>query len=396
MSESFRFDHITNDRELEGFVKRIRGSQVIAFDTEFVSEDRYLPELCLLQVRADEHLGIVDTLSCRDLSPFWELVVDEVAGHTTVVHAAREEFRFCLSATGRRPARMIDTQIASGLIGLEFPAAYSTLVSRLAGKHVSKHETRTNWRHRPLSKHQLQYAIQDVAFLPGIYAAIRSELERLGREDWLAEEMHQQQSDFEADAGAERWDRLPGISSLQPEQLAVARELWRWRQAKARELDQPVRRVLRDDLLVELARQGTSDRTKVRSIRGMDYGRVQKLLPEIGEAIDRGLQTLPTELPRRPRRARVPNMGLLGQFLATALGVICRDASVSPNLVASTEELRAVAAWRLGLLNLDQPPRLFSGWRKTLAGDRFDEFLAGTCSLRVVNPQSDQPLAIVR
>ncbi len=361
MSDKVQFAYINETSGLADFCRRIRGSGLIGFDTEFVSEDRYAPQLCLLQICGDGDMAIVDTLECRDLSPFWELITDESAGHVTVVHAAREEFRFCRNAIGRRPARMFDTQIAAGLIGLEFPAAYSNLVSRLAGDNLTKSETRTNWRHRPLTDNQLQYAIKDVLYLQPIYHEIMSRIRELGREEWLAEEMERQQLAFETDADSESWDRLPGTSSLKPRQLAVVRELWRWRDATARQRDAPARKILRDDLLVELVRRGTSQRANIRSIRGMDYGRIQKHLPEISETIQRGITLPESEWPRRTRKARIPNLGLLGQFLATALGVICRDAMIAPNIAASTEELRTVAAWRMGLIQLDEPPRLFSG-----------------------------------
>ncbi len=394
MSDKVQFTYIHDSDELADFCGQIRGSRLIGFDTEFVSEDRYLPQLCLLQISGDGHYAIVDTLECEDLSSFWELITDPSSGHITVVHAAREEFRFCRNACGNRPARMFDTQIAAGLIGLEYPAAYSNLVNRLVGDTLSKSETRTNWRHRPLTENQLQYAIKDVCYLQSIHDEIMSRISELGRESWLQEEMERQQQEFEDSADTERWDRLSGASSLKPRQLAVIRELWRWREQIACQRDSPARKILRDDLLVELARRGTSNRAKIRSIRGMDYGRIQKHLPEISQTIEQAIQLPESEWPRRTRKARIPNLGLLGQFLATALGVICRDANIAPNMAASTEELRMVAAWRMGLIQLDEPPRLFTGWRREVIAARIEEVLDGTCSIRVVDPKSDQPLSI--
>lgn len=394
MSQRIDFQHIKSDARLIDFCDRIKGSPVIAFDTEFVSEDRYSPELCLLQVAAGEELAIIDTLSCDDLEPFWDLICDVSNGHETVVHAAREEFRFCRMAVHQRPHGLFDTQIAAGLIGLEFPAAYSNLVYRFTGNSLQKGETRTNWRRRPLSQAQLQYAIKDVAYLGTIHQQISEKLAEMERTQWLLQEMQFRQDEFENEMKPSRWRRLSGTVSMSPRDLAVVREIWKWREDIAISRNMPARRVLRDDLLVELGKQKSTNLKKIKSIRGMDYGRVQKYLPEISDAIDRGLSIPEEDCPERAKKSRIPNMGLLGQFLATALGVICREESVAPNLVGSTQDLRTMAAWRLGMIKLDETPRLFQGWRKQVVADRIDEMLEGKKSMRVRNPKADQPLVI--
>ncbi len=103
------------------------------------------------------------------------------AGHTTVVHAGREEFRFCRRSSGARPANLFDIQIAAGLIGLDYPAAYGTLLQKLLGESLGKGETRTNWRRRPLHKRQLDYALQDVVYLEPLYDRIVAKLDEMGR-----------------------------------------------------------------------------------------------------------------------------------------------------------------------------------------------------------------------
>lgn len=394
MTDKIPFSFVDTRRKLSDFCDKIRGSAIIGFDTEFVSEDRFSPELCLLQICADKHLAIVDTMLIDDLAPFWELVSDESSGHTTIVHAAREEFRFCVGACGKRPANLFDTQIAAGLVGMDYPASYSNLVARFAGQLVSKSETRTNWRHRPLSNSQMQYAIKDVFYLQPVYKEIRKLLKELDRESWLVEEMAIAQDELEKDMTAERWDRLPGVSGMQPQQLAIVRALWMWREETASRLNSPARRILRDDLVVELAKRGIGERSGIRAVRGMEYGRVQKYLDEISKVIAEAARAPRSEYPKRSRKPRVPNLGLLGQFLSTALGVICREARIAPNLVATTDELRTVAAWRLGMAKLPETPRLFSGWRKQLIGRHLDEILKGEKSIRVVDPNAEQPLAI--
>ena len=392
MSRQFDFEYIETNPHLEEFCAEISDSPIIAFDTEFVSEDCYQPQLCLIQIASGNNLAIVDSLAVGNQMPFWNLLVD--GKHQTVVHAAREEFRFCRYFTSRRPSRLFDTQIGAGLVGLEFPAALSTLTNKLLGESLQKSETRTNWRKRPLTDSQLKYAISDVVFLEAIHAEVSQQLEKLGRLAWVDEEMDRQQTDYEMFETRDRWMRLPGATSMSPKELAIVREIWEWREQKAEKRNLPPKKILRDDLIIETAKRGLSSVKRIRSIRGMEYGRLKKYLPEISSAIERGLNLPRDQWPKKSKKDRIPNLGLLGQFLATALGVICRDASIAPNLVGTTQDLRTMAAWRLGLLQLDEPPALVTGWRGEVIGDEIDHVLQGQRSIRVTDPSSDQPLSI--
>ncbi|MCU0873826.1 MAG: HRDC domain-containing protein, partial [Pirellulaceae bacterium] len=263
-----KYDYLDDHRKLVQFCGEIAGAGCIAFDTEFVSEDSYRPELCLIQVAAGGHLGVIDPLAIEDLAPFWQLLAEP--GRETIVHAGRHEFCFCLQAIGRRPAALFDIQIAAGLIGLEFPAAYGTLVTKLLGKSLRKGETRTDWRRRPLSHRQLEYALQDVVHLEPIRDVLRQRLAALGRTDWLAAELEDWQADVETAEFQDRWRRMSGTSNLGPRALAIARELWQWRDTEAQRRNSPARRILRDDLIAELAKGETDDIHRIQAIRGLN------------------------------------------------------------------------------------------------------------------------------
>ncbi|MBM4090200.1 MAG: ribonuclease D, partial [Planctomycetes bacterium] len=213
------YDYIDTDEGLGEFCDAIAGVPSIALDTEFVSEDRYFPELCLVQVAAGERHAVIDSLAIAHLDPFWRLVA--TPGRTVIVHAGREEHRFCRRAVGQGLATWFDTQIASGLIGLEYPASYATLIQKLLGKSLGKGETRTDWRRRPLSARQLEYALQDVVYLEPLHGEISSRLKTLDRDAWLAAELAAYQDRWEQEETAERWRRVAGISGLTARQLAV-------------------------------------------------------------------------------------------------------------------------------------------------------------------------------
>jgi len=390
-----RHQHITKDSELREFCHSLVDVRVIAFDTEFVSEGNYRPELCLIQVATDEHLAVIDPLTIDDLTPFWSVLAD--GEHVSIAHAAREELRFCLDSVKKRPANLFDTQIAAGLVGLEYPASFANLVQKILGTALPKGETRTDWRRRPLSARQIDYALHDVIPLAPLFDDLSKRLQRLGRTTWLDDEMQQWQSGVEAyETQQVQWRRVKGIANLSSRSLAVLRELWIWRDDIARSRNSPAKRVLRDDLMVELAKIQSSDEARISSIRGLERRDLQRQLPQISAVIAKALALAKSECPPSARRKSSPQLTVLGQFLNTALSSICRAANLAPGIVGGVQDLRDLAAYRL---NLDpqksgEKPALAQGWRAEIVGCVIDDLLEGKTAIMIHDPLSDQPLKL--
>ena len=390
-----QYDHIDSDQQLREFCDSVAGAQCLGFDTEFVSEDTYRPQLCLIQIAADDRLAVIDPLAIEDVTPFWDLLAQP--GHETIVHAGREEFLFCLAAIGRRPTNWFDIQIAAGFVGLEYPAAYNTLISKLVGKSLPKGETRTDWRRRPLSDQQLEYALQDVVYLKQISEILVGRLDKLGRREWLADELDSWLTQVEDAENTEQWRRVSGSAGLSSRKLAIVREVWRWRDGEAARRNAPPKRILRNDLIVEIARRQTDNVQRIRSVRGMEHRHLQRHLESIADCVRRALALPDGDCPRRLRRvdSSQPSLVLLGQFLNTALGCICRTSELAPGLVGSVQDMRDLVAQRLGLASPDaQPPRLEQGWRAKVLGPEIDKLLRGELGLRVAVPMADQPLSL--
>jgi ribonuclease D len=389
---SVQYENITTQRELTDFCDALSGAGTIAFDTEFVSEDSYRPQLCLVQVAAPGRLAVIDAIAIEDMTPFWDRLA--VGDHQTIAHAGRQELCFSLHAIGKRPRRLFDTQIAAGMVGLEYPAAYSTLVAKLLGKTLGKGETRSDWRRRPLSGCQIDYALQDVVYLEQIRDTLLERLESLKRVAWLDDELDCWQSHVEAAESRERWQSVSRTSGLPPRALAVVRALWRWREAEAQRQNRPPRQILRDDLIAELARRRASDVEQICNVRGMDRRGKQRYLAPISECIAEALALPKHKLPRTQRRnSSRPELNVLGQFLATALGSICRAKQVAPGLVGSVQDVRDFVAFRLGLNDsAGQPPALACGWRSEVVGHTMEDILSGKLVIRVSDPLAEQPL----
>ncbi|TWU10122.1 ribonuclease D [Allorhodopirellula heiligendammensis] len=384
------YETIVSAEQLAEFCERIATEPVIGFDTEFVSEDCYRPELCLIQVAAGEHLAIIDPYPVGDTQPFWDLLV--TPGRTVVAHAAREEIRFAYRYTGKPIAGLFDTQLAAGFVGIEYPASLGTLVQKLVGLTLPKGETRTNWRHRPLTSEQLTYALHDVTNLFEMFEKLRGEIDHLDRMSWVVEETQRLQQKVMDAEESENWHRVSGSSGLKPRQLEIVRQLWRWREAIAKSKDRLPRRIMRDDLIVELAKRGSADAAKIRSIRGLERRNYHDQYDDIAAAIQTGLNAHEDDLPRRSRGRSRAASPMLSQFLSTAIACISRQHKIAPAIVGNSDDVKDLLAYELTPRRGAAVPALLQGWRGDIVGKNFRKILAGKLAIRVADLTEDQPL----
>lgn len=188
---------------------------------------------------------------------------------------------------------------------------------------------------------------------------------------------------------------MTGSGNLSRRDLALVREIWTWREQEAQRRNCPVRRILRDDLIVELAKRRTADPRQIRAVRGMERGDLQRLLPSLTEAIQRGMMIPDDDCPRSIRRDSNAQLTMVAQFLASALSSLCRSSQVAASIVGTAQDVRDFIAYRLGE-NVDDDgelPLLATGWRAEVVGNLLNDLLSGQVSIRIQDPRSDQPLA---
>ncbi len=362
---------VSTTEDLPELIAGIEAADLVGMDTEFVAEDCYRPDLCLLQISTRTDVFIVDPRTIGDLGRIWELLVD--GRRTVVVHAGREEILFAYRATGKSIPTLFDVQLALGLLGGEFPASYGKLLQRTLGEMVPKGETRTDWRKRPLSSAQLEYAALDVLHLPLLFDALSQEIRQLGRWEWLSDELIRRQANLIETQLQEGWHRLSGVQSLHGRQLGIVRELWTWRDQRAEQKNMPARRVLRDDLIVELAKRGSADAKKIAHIRGLHHPGFQRFIPEIADCVARGLAAEPPQPPWQGQGKRPRPPALLQQFLTAAMSYLCRIHNISPTIVGTSDDVGRLASYWMSGLQLPESdpefPQLLRGWRAELVGN---------------------------
>jgi ribonuclease D len=384
---------ITSPDQLAAFCDELRRADRIGFDTEFVSEDTFRPELCLIQVATADRLAVIDPYKAGSLSEFWRVLAD--GQHTTIVHAAREEVNFALNDGGRPPANLFDTQLAAGFCSMEFPSSYGGVVSKFLDRTPAKGEQRTDWRRRPLTPAQIDYALEDVRYLLPLHDELVRQLKKTKRLEWFQDETAIWYQDLCDSRDRPRWRKVSGIGNLPIRSLAIVRELWHWRQAEAERRDQPPRRILRDDLIVELAKRKSGEADKIKAIRGMQQAGGKQVMDQLAACIRRGLEAPLDDIVQGRRESMPSQLNLLGQFLSPALSSICRSANVATSLAGTASDVRDLIAYRLefGSWGDEEPPLLARGWRAELVGNLIDDLLTGRKSIRIDDPLSEHPLS---
>lgn len=355
---------VTDTDTLAAVCQRIAAEPYVAIDTEFLRDKTYYSRLCLVQLAGKDDVVAVDTLAADiDLSPLYELLVNPSV--LKVFHAARQDVEIFVNQMEAVPAPMFDTQIAAMVCGFGDAVSYDRLVRALTGVNIDKTSRFTDWSHRPLSEHQIEYALADVIHLRPSYEKLAKRLEKTGRSGWLAEEMAvlTDMATYRVEPD-EAWKRLKTRSS-KPKFLAVLRALAAWRELEAQTRDIPRNRVLRDDALVDIAAQAPTTADELSRSRSFNRDSAngktgRAILEAVAEALESPKETWPKVVDQRDKpQGRQP----VAELLRVLLKVQCDAHDVAPKLVASADDLDAIAADDTA----DVPA--MKGWRREVFGD---------------------------
>src|SRR6266403_954745 len=325
---------ITDNDAVAAFCARQKGAQFVAIDTEFMRERTYWPILCVVQVAGPEEAVAIDALAEGiDLKPLLALMSDPAT--LKVFHAARQDLEIFFHLSGDVPHPVFDTQVAAMVCGFGDAVSYETLVKRLAGANLDKASRFTDWAHRPLTERQVQYALADVVHLRTVYDRLQQVLAENGRAAWFAEEM------------ADLVD--PAIYRSDPAEA--------WRRFR------PRGRIMRDEALLEIAAHAPKTIETLARTRSLGKGIAEgKLGREILAAVTEGLAD-PEPPPAIPAKADAPpGIGPLIELLRVLLKQRCEDFQVAQKLVASADDLEAIAA------DDEAPVRALHGWRREVFG----------------------------
>ncbi len=365
---------IDDTSALTTFCDAIADSPWLAVDTEFLREKTYYPQLCLIQVATADHIACIDPIALEDLNPLIDIFYRPDV--TLVFHAARQDLELLYLLTGKLPANLFDTQIAASVLGYGDQIGYGNLVKQSLDVELEKAHSRTDWSQRPLDAGQIDYAADDVRYLRDVYHLLLKQLNEKQRLSWLQEDFNTlSNTDTYEPSLNDIWKKIKGAGRLKGPALVILQQLAIWREQRALKTNRPRRWILKDEVLLDLARLSPSATNKLTQIRGLEPGTIERhgqhLLDVIAKAktIDRALwPTIKKPTLLTPQQDAIVDamMALLRQF--------CHEQDIAPSAVASRKDIERVVSG-------DDSVSLLQGWRNELIGHQLRAFLDGKLTI---------------
>ncbi len=368
---------ITTTAELERACAQMAKHPFVTIDTEFLRETTYYPLLCVAQMASADDAVVVDALADGiDLSPFFDLMANEKV--VKVFHAARQDIEIVWHMAQKIPHPIFDTQVAAMVLGYGDSISYDQLVQRITGDMLDKSHRFTDWTRRPLSDAQIAYALSDVTHLRAVYEKLAADLDKQGRINWVEAEMNVLTSPETYRMDPERaWERLKS-RVRKPRELAVLIEVAAWREREAQTRDVPRSRVLKDDVLGDIAVQAPTTVERLGSLRSLPKGFERSRWGEqIAEAVKRGLSRDPKTLPQLDRFRPAQKGAATVELLKVLLRMTAEQHGVAAKVIATVDDLDRIAADD----KADVPA--MKGWRRELFGEKALALKHGKLALAV-------------
>jgi len=372
---------ITTQGELEAAIKALEQSDFVTVDTEFIRETTFWPILCLIQMAAPGVTALVDPLAPGlDLKPFFELMANEKV--EKVFHAARQDIEIIVHLGNLVPHPVFDTQVAAMVCGFGDSVSYDQLVQKITGARLDKSSRFTDWKYRPLSDKQLEYALADVTHLIDVYKHLKAELDRENRAHWLNEEMRVLTSRETYDPHPDdAWKRLK-MRVRKPQELAILQAVAAWREREARERDVPRGRILKDDAIYEIAQQAPRDTDALGRLRSTPKGWERSSSAAALLSAVNGAVSIPKEMmPKLPKQFQPPEgSSAASELLKVLLRLIAEKEGVATKVLASSDDIDQIAAQGEAA---DVPA--LHGWRRAVFGDHALRLVRGDIAIKFDN-----------
>ena len=376
--------YLEKQSEFDRAMENLRTATWIGFDTEFVGEKSYIPVLCLLQIVSENDIFLVDTLRITELDSFLQLLSDP--NILKITHAGDNDYRLLNTLFGTVPQNTFDTQISAGFVGYNYPAGFGKIVERELGITLAKSHTVANWEARPLDPKAVEYAIEDVKYLPTLHHRLSNKLQKRSREEWAREENRKWESAefYEVDPYKEVLSS-DFIHQLDYRDKLFLMRIFRWRREKAADLNVPKDAVLQSKHItsvVKAMRHGQqsfkANRTLPENVWRRHLQDWEELRKQPANDVEKNfLNNLPAPAPDDPEEDW--SMELMYHFVKKQ----CLDHEISAALLLPRGDFNKIKSGE------PHDPDMLRGWRAKLLGPQLVEWLKSRATLNIVWQNND-------
>lgn len=372
------YTYIDSNQKLADFCTNIEGADYCAIDTEFVREKTYYPVLALIQIATEKHMGCIDPLAFDDFEPLKKLL--QKPDLIKVFHSSSQDLEILFQSYDQIPTPVFDTQLAAAVLGYSHQISYADLVQNVTEVQLEKIYTRANWVHRPLTEGELNYAMDDVRYLMPVYRHLKSELEVKKRGSWIEKEllMMSAKSTYQLDT-TKLWKKLKGVQKLKGIQLQVASLLCQWREQLSQKKNLPKRWVIKDELIIDIARLKPNSVTELATIRDANEKFVEQHAKTVFDIINKAQTIDPSEWPKQDK---IKVLTSSQQSIGDCLMGICREIAEDHNIALATLGTRKDID---NLIINRKNSQLSQGWRFEMAGEKLLDFIHGQTGIMVVD-----------
>lgn len=365
---------ITKTDQLADFIKEAMQEPYVTIDTEFIRERSYFSRLCLIQIATHNQAVAIDPLAENlSLEPLFSLLKN--SNITKVFHAARQDLEIFYQLMQEMPQNVYDTQIAAMVCGYGESVSYEKLVTALADEKLDKASRYTDWAKRPLSDRQLHYALDDVIHLRVVYEKLRARIHKDNRDSWIAEEMAELTETKRYEPDPTRAYLRLRVKSRAPQYLQILRAVAAWREERAIYKNIPSSRVLRDEVLLQVAAMQPESVEDLREVRGVHHQLSAEQMEALVAKIDEARLAPKSEWPSPPPKTKPlsPAQESLGTLMRMLLKQRCDEAHIVPRLLAGRDEIEQVLRGEAPLADA----HFMHGWRYDVFGKDAKALLEG-------------------
>ena len=382
--------------ELEiGTKDLLAGDGPLAIDAERASGFKYSQRAYLIQLhRRNSPILLIDPIAIgvEDPAAFSRLAT-AINGIPWILHAATQDIP-CLAELGLRPTKIIDTELAGRLLGLD-RVGLGSMVQELMSLALAKEHSAADWSTRPLPETWLNYAALDVDVLPELAERLLDELTRADKLEWAEQEFNHLLSFAPKAAKVDKWRGASGLNTIRDERgFAVVKSVWQAREELGKRLDVSPGRLIPDSSLIELAISRPKTKGEMSANKKFAGRASRSYLDTWWAALNEGLKD-PKPPEMRIKSEGIPNHRIWAhkhpeadarlQALKAAMTKLSGEYSVPTENILTPDYMRQLA-WNLEIQYEDEVREFLRncgarGWQLDLVSAEFSACL------------TDQPIA---